>query len=151
MMHLLPHVGCAVWPPVTDSFGKLTTAVAASARRQACRLGLMPGLRGAVRRSGAHARIRRTNRLWLSLQSQSIQRGIKWQRIDPRVGGSVHPRRGMDHLRSDQSRCRGIQSDPRRRRARHSTDHAGGRQFRGNARCVSGDVSGSPGLNLEKH
>ena len=63
---------------------------------------------------------------------------LEWQRIDPRVGGSVYPRSGMDYLRSDQSRCGGIQSDPRCGRARHSTDHASGRQFRGNVRCVSG-------------
>ena len=30
--------------------------------------------------------------------------------------------------------CRRLQSDPRRRRARHPAGHAGGRQFRGNVR-----------------
>ena len=75
--------------------------------------------------------------------------GSNGRRLDPRMGGSIHSWRGMDHLRSHQSQCRRIQSNPRCCRARRSTDYAGSWQFRGNDRCVSGDVSRSPGLILE--
>jgi len=40
----------------------------------------------------------------------------------------------MDYLRSDEPRRRRLQSDPRRRRARHPADNAGGWQFRRDGR-----------------
>ena len=116
------------------------------------RLGLLPGLRGAVCGSRAHARVRSEDRLRLSVQSQSGRRGIGRRGLDPRLGGGLHPGRGLDHLRSDQSQCWRIQFDPRCRGTRHPTGHAGGRQFRRDDRCVCGDVGGGrrlvPGRGL---
>ena len=63
--------------------------------------------------------------------------------IDPCLGGSLCAGRGLDHVRSDEPQRRWLQSDPRRRRARHPAGNAGGRQFRRDDRRISGDVGGS--------
>ena len=55
-----------------------------------------------------------------------------------RVGRNLPAGRRLDHLRSDQSRCRRVQSDSRGRRPRHRTGDAGDRQFRGHDRRFPG-------------
>ena len=47
----------------------------------------------------------------------------------PCLGGGPRAGRGLDHLRSDQPRRRRLQPHSRRRRARHPSGHAGGRQL----------------------
>ena len=70
--------------------------------------------------------------------------------VNPCLGGSLCAGRRLDHLRSDEPQCRRLQSDPRRRRARHPAGNAGGRQFRGNDRRLSGDVGGGPHHSIER-
>ena len=69
--------------------------------------------------------------------------------VNPCLGGSLCAGRRLDHLRSDEPQCRRLQSDPRRRRARHPAGNAGGRQFRRNDRRLSGDVGGGPHHSID--
>ena len=81
-------------------------------------------------------------------KSESGRHRIERRRLDPRLGGDLHPGCRLDHLRPDQPRRRRVQSDPRRGRARHSPDHAGGRKLRRSGECLSGDVGRGPRLIL---
>ena len=68
--------------------------------------------------------------------------GIHRSGIDSCLGRSLCAGRRLDHLRSNQSRRRRLQSDTGRSRARHSAGDTGCRQFRRHDRRLSGDVSG---------
>ena len=70
---------------------------------------------------------------WICYQSREDEGSQSpTQNSGPCLGGSLCAGRGLDHLRSDEPQCRRLQSDPRRRRARHPAGNAGDRQFRGN-------------------
>ena len=88
------------------------------------RLGLVPGFRRPVRRSGTQSRFRSAGRLRLPPQSGAGQRGVRGRRHDPCLDGSLCARRGLDHLRSDQSQRRRLQPDSRRRRTPYPPGHA---------------------------
>ena len=66
------------------------------------RLGIVPGLRGPVCRSGAQSRFRSADRLRLSLQSGSGRCRDRGCGIDPCLGRSLCAGCGLDHLRSDE-------------------------------------------------
>ena len=89
------------------------------------RLGLLPGFRGPLGRSGAQSGVRGTVGLGLPIQPRSDASRIDGRRIDARLGRSLRVGRRVDQLRSDEPQRRRRESHSRRRRARHPADGAG--------------------------
>ena len=99
------------------------------------RLGIVSRSRRPVRRGGAQPGIGRPHHLRLFLQSRPA---VRAGRVDSCLGRNLPAGRRLDHLRSDQSRCRRVQSDSRGRRPRHRAGDAGDRQFRRHDRRLPG-------------
>ena len=93
------------------------------------RLGLLPGFRGPLRRSGASSVFRREARLRLPFQPRSDASGIDRRRIDARLGRSLRIWRRVDQLRSDEPQRRRRQSHSRCGRPRHPAGGAGVRRL----------------------